>query len=140
MGHFERKNLSIETRMLADAGRGNILEVAFSGVHDHHWPYGEAINGFIRMEVQASRPAAILFDFSGYHYEWGNEIGGPIMTALLVDDPPGSLPLAIVANGITFVRLKSLFQDGMLDQVLRVGFFESSDKGLDFLWKVLGAA
>src|SRR5512137_2447690 len=117
MAIFEAKDLVIRTDAVDDAKRGIRIEISFSGIHEHHWPAGAGtkIQEFVEGEIRRVRPAACLYDFLGYDYSWGNEIGGPIMAALLYGGAPPP-PIAIVAQGRTARSLKSLFAVSMLDK------------------------
>ena len=132
MALFEAKDLVIRTSTLDDEDRGTIQVISFTGTHTHHWPPGASVQDFIETEIRKARPAACLFDFLGYEYTFGNEIGGPIMAPLLYGGPPCP-PIAIVAQGLTARSLKSLFRAGNLDKIAGFGFFEDAESGLGFL-------
>jgi hypothetical protein len=137
MGIFEAKNLLIRTQILEATDKGTIMEIAFEGVHEHHWPYGGKIRDYIKAEVLDKEPAAAIFDFSEYEYEFGNEIGDPFMAMLMAREPPVFIPFAIIAHGTTARSLTSLFRVSGLERIDKFGFFEDREAGLAFLRKVL---
>ena len=133
MGLFAGDNLTIKTDILEGSGTSAILKITFAGVHDHHWPHGEKINSFVKDEAINSNCAACLFDFLGYHYEYGNEIGGLIMVACIDAESQALRDFAIVSEGNTARILKSLFADMNVSTVFSYDFFDNVDKGLAFL-------
>ena len=133
MGAFAADNLTIKTVILEGPGTNVILKITFSGTHDHLWPHGHEIDAFIKEETNAVGPAACLFDFLDYRYEYGNEIGGPIMAACIDPARQAIRDFAIAATGTTAIRLKSLFAGSNLEKVFRFGFFDNSEDGLAFL-------
>lgn len=139
MGRFEAEDLVIQTRILEETDHGAIQEISFVGIHHHHWPdhaTGRRVQAFMESEIREARPAACLFDFLGYDYTFGNEIGGPIGAALLYGGPPCP-PIAIVAAGRTGRSLRSLFVDSNLDKITDIGFFEDAENGRAFLRQAL---
>ncbi len=139
MALFEDKNLVIRTRVLDDTKGRLIQEIAFIGIHDHFWPAGRKIREFVEGEIRKVDPAACLFDFLGYDYEFGNEIADPIMVAILARGAPPFPPIAIVAQSGTARSLKSLFALCNLEKITEVDFFEDSTNGCAFLRGVLDA-
>lgn len=140
MGLFEADNLTIRTEVLDVQGLGRILKITFNGVHFHHWPrpgMGWDIQDFLQGEARAASPAACLFDFLGYHYEFGDEMGGPVLAACIDTERHLFRSLAIVAVGITAERLGSLFSFANTDQVAKYGIFDSIEAGIDHLRKVM---
>jgi|GEM_PF-580389 serpin B len=137
MGVFEEKNLLIRTQILEATEKRVILEIAFEGVHEHPWPYRSKIRDFIKAEVLDKAPAAVIFDFTEYEYEFGNEIGDAFMTMLMARKPPVFVPFAIIARGTTARSLTSLFGGTGLGRMAKFGFFDDLEDGRAFLWKVL---
>jgi hypothetical protein len=132
MALFEAKDLVIRTSTLDDEDRGTIQVISFTGTHTHHWPPGSSVQDFVETEIRKARPSACLFDFLGYEYTFGNEIGSPIMAALVYGGSPPT-PIAIVAQGLTARSLKSLFAFGNLDKIVGFGFFEDIPRARAFL-------
>lgn len=137
MGVFQEKELTIRVQILEETEKGAILEIAFKGIHDHNWPHGRRINSFVKEEVRKINPAAIVFNFVEYRYDFGNEIADPILVAPLACEHPAALPFAIVAEGITSRSLKSLFAPSKLETVFKYEFFEAVGAGCAFLQRVL---
>jgi len=135
MGVLEEKSLLIRTQILETTDEGTIMEITFKGVHDHHWPYGGKIRDFIKAEVLDKEPAAVIFDFSEYEYEFGNEIGDPLMAMQMARKPPVFIPFAIIAHGTTARSLMSLSRGSGLERIFKFGFFEDVEAGLAFLRK-----
>jgi hypothetical protein len=131
---LEAKDLVIRTSTLDDEDRGTIQVISFTGTHTHHWPPGASVQDFIDTEIRKAKPAACLFDFLGYDYTFGNEIGGPIMAAFVHGGAPPS-PVAIVAQGRTARSLKSLM--GGFDKIPNFGFFEDVPSARAFLGQAL---
>jgi hypothetical protein len=139
MGLFEATDLIIRTQILEANEPAAILEISFSGIHHHHWPdyeTGRRVQAFMESEIRALRPAACLFDFLGYDYTFGNEIGEPIFSTLYYCGPPRP-PFAIVAAGRTGRSLRGLFAFGNLDKINDIGFFETIESGRAFLRRAL---
>jgi len=136
MSLFEDKNLVIRSRIIEEPGCRIILEISFEGIHDHRWPAGERIQEFIESEVRKARPVAGLFDFRGYDYAQGDEIGAPIMAVIGHGAWP-LRPIAIVATGQTARLLKSLHAGSNLDKITDIGFFEDTASGCAFLQQAL---
>ncbi len=134
MGILEAKDLVIRTKRIEEGGRGTFLEISFEGVHTHHWPAGINVQAFVEGEIRAVAPAACLFDFLRYDYSFGDEIVGPILSALLA-----SSPVAVVAQGGTepsssgVLSLKGLLAAMMLDKLMDFGLFEDAASGYAFL-------
>jgi hypothetical protein len=139
MSIFEDKNLVIRTRILDETEGRVIQEIAFIGIHDHHWPVGWKIQEFVEGEIRKVDPAAYLFDFLEYEYEFGNEIGCPIMATLRARGAPPFPPIAIVAQGGTARSMKSLFAGFNLKKITEIEFFEDSASGCAFLHRTLDA-
>jgi hypothetical protein len=139
MALFEAKNLVIRTRVLDATEGGAIQEISFIGIHDHHWPVGRKIHDFIKEDFLNSKALACLFDFTGYEYGFGNEIGGPIMAVILARGAPPLPPIAIVAQGHTARSMKGLFAFSNLEKIIEYEFFEDSESGCAFLRRVLDA-
>ena len=132
MSIFEDQSILIKTQAVPEEGRGTFLKIVFEGIHTHHWPPGARVQEFVETEIRKVRPSACLFDFLGYEYTFGNEIGGPIMAAIVYGGAPPT-PVAIVAQGLTARSLKSLFAFGNLDKITGFGFFEDIPKARAFL-------
>lgn len=134
MAILEAKDLVIRTRTIDEGSRGTFLEIAFEGVHTHHWPDGSNVQAFVEGEIRAAAPAACLFDFLRYEYSFGDEIAGPVLRPML-----DSIPVAVVARGRTepsssgVLSLKGLFAAMMLDKLPDYGLFEDAASGYAFL-------
>ena len=97
-------------------------------------------NLVIRTQIlEETVPDACLFDFLGYEYGFGNEIGGLIMAPMHARGAPPFPPIAIVAQGNTARSMKSLFAGCMLDKITEIEFFGDSASGCAFLRGVLDA-
>lgn len=138
MDTFQEKKIAIRTEALEETQRGAILEIAFKGVHDHSWPHGKRIRSFVEEEILRIRPAAVVFNFREYRYDFGNEIADPIMVACLGRKHRAPLPFAIIAEGITSHSLKSLFRFSKLETVFPYAFFGAVEDGCAFLRSLLG--
>jgi hypothetical protein len=115
---------------------GVVLEVVFHG--NHHWRYGNEIAAIIQSRVEQESPRAIVLNFLDYEYSFGNDMGGPIVNALLTQSIRSaraggdlSRPVCIVAAGETRPALESLFQ-GMagLSRTLPVKFVATLDEAI----------
>lgn len=137
MGVFDAKDMTVRTGILEETGHGQILEIEFNGIHTHHWPEGGSPGSFIDGEVNNSKPAAILFNFAKYHYEWGDEIGGLILSACIATRPDPVKHMAIIATGVTARSLRSLLSGMNLERVFKLGLFEDIESGRSFLRRAL---
>ena len=54
--------------------RGTILEVAFSGVHEHG--VGLQVGKYVEETVHRTNPAAVVLNFLEFEYVFGNDIAG----------------------------------------------------------------
>ncbi len=138
MGVFEKELLAIRARVLEETGRGAILEISFHGAHDHNWPHGGEIRTFVTAEVRNIRPAAIVFEFAEYRYEFGNEIADPILAAVIACGPSACPPIAIVAKGNTSKALQSLLEASKLGSIFQYEFFDTPVAARAFLHRALG--
>jgi hypothetical protein len=140
MGVLQEGELTIRTRILEEKGKGAILEIAFKGLHDHTWPHGKRMNRFVAEEVRKRKPAALMFNFVEYRYDFGNEIADPILAALRVRKRPAILPFAIIATGATSRSLKNLLGLSNWNIVFEYEFFEAVEAGFAFLRRALSQA
>jgi hypothetical protein len=120
--------------------QGTILEVAFSGVHEHG--VGLQVGKYVEETVHQTNPTAVVLNFLEFEYVFGNDIAG-IQWAFFnrsVDKRITIRPCAIVAKGQTAKSLLSLIQSGNLLRVFDIQFAESIDAAVEQLRSMLVGA
>ena len=130
-------HLIIDVVTLATECRWAIIEIVFSGVHDHRWPYGDKIQDYILEEIARHKPAGIVFNFLDYKYTWGNELWGPIFIACTDLKKKTIRPCSILAMGQTAESIKSLLVEANAREILNIEIFYEKAKALEYLAKRL---
>ena len=113
--------------------QGTILEVAFSGVHEHS--VGLQVGKYVEEIVHQTNPAAVVLNFLEFEYVFGDDIAG-IQWAFFnrsADKRITIRPCAIVAKGQTAKSLLSLIQSANLFRVYDIQFAESIDAAVEQL-------
>jgi hypothetical protein len=120
--------------------QGTILEVAFSGVHEHG--VGLQVGKYVEETVHQTNPAAVVLNFLEFEYVFGNDIAG-IQWAFFnrsADKRITIRPCAIVAKGQTAKSLLSLIQSGNLLRMFDIQFAESIEAAVEQLRSRLAAS
>lgn len=110
------KDITIDVNVLKQDQHGIILEVKFSGIHDHSWPNGKEIYAFLEAAVEKYKPDAVLLDYSKYKYSFGNELGATILIPIMDFKQNRLRPCAIIAEGSTKNSIQSLIYAGGMTQ------------------------
>jgi hypothetical protein len=93
--------------------QGTILEVAFSGVHEHG--VGLQVGKYVEETVHQINPAAVVLNFLEFEYAFGDDIAG-IQWAFFIrsaDERITIRPCAIVAKGRLPSRCSVSFNQGI---------------------------
>jgi hypothetical protein len=131
-----RPILDCRKAILEVTPNGDILEIAFSGVHGNG--VGEELGDYVIETVEADRPAAVVLNFLGFEYVWGNDIGGIVRAFFRRGETPSLRPCGIVAKGRTARSLRSLLELGKLTKTFDITFFEDVDEAVRHLRSRLG--
>jgi hypothetical protein len=112
---------------------GDILEIAFSGVHGNS--VGAELGDFVIETVKAEQPAAVVLNFLGFRYVGGDDIGGIVFAFFFFGEGGDATvrPCSIVAKGSTASSLLSLLKLGRLTQIADITFFEDVGEAVHHL-------
>jgi len=125
--------LTIEIVALDEERGKAIIEISFSGVHDHRWPHRDEILDYLREEMRERKPSAILINFLNYQYSWGNELFGPIFEISWDSENSRTRVCSIIASGKTAESVKNLLTNSNTLGVLDITLFDEKEKALDHL-------
>jgi len=128
---FRRTKLECRKGVLEVTPSGDILEIAFCGVHRNG--VGDEVGDYVIKTVEEIRPAAVVLNFLRFKYLFGNDIGGIFRAFFEKGDPPKNRPCSIVAKGRTAKSLRSLLEMAQLAQAFDISFFEDVPEAVDHL-------
>jgi hypothetical protein len=110
---------------------GEILEIAFSGVHAHG--VGKEVGDYVIKTVEADEPAAVVLNFIKFKYVFGDDIGGIVRAFYRKGETTRLRPCVIVARGKTAKSMRTLFEMAQLTKCFDVRFLEAVPEALDYL-------
>ena len=113
---------------------GDIIELQFKGTHQDG--NGHELRAFAFDTLLANRAAAVILEFLGFEYLFGNDIGGIACAFVFPDEQMGAArvhPCAIVATGRTERGLRESLEWSGYTKQLDVSFFSSSEEALAHL-------
>src|SRR3990172_12221057 len=110
--------LTCDSRVLEASSAGDIIEIAFHGVHE--WTHGGKMQRFIQqtvMDVDPS-PSAVVINLLDYDYEAGNDISG-LFDAFMDRKRHRLRPCCIVATGRTHGAMYPFFASARILDTFR---------------------
>ena len=110
---------------------GEILEIAFSGVHTGG--VGMEVGDYVTKTVEADLPAAVILNFLRFKYVFGDDIGGIVHAFFRKGEGTRLRPCGIVARGKTAKSMRNLLELAQLTEYFDVSFFEAVPEALDHL-------
>ena len=110
-------------------GCGNVLEIAVAG---RHVPgAAREIENYISNAIAAHKPALLVIDFNRFVYEFGDDIGGALVSSLCrMQALGGPRACRIVATGATAASLEALLRFGKILPLFGGGLFIDFDSAL----------
>lgn len=126
-----RPRLECRKAVLEVTPEGDILEIAFSGVHGEG--FGSELANYLSMTVETDRPAAIVLNFLKFDHVFGDDIGGIVPAFIRRGETPNVRPCSIVAKGRTARSLRSLLNLTLLTKTLDITFFEDVGEAVHHL-------
>ena len=133
------KEISIEANLLDRYPQGIILEIKFSGIHNHAWHYGKNIYDYLEAVVDKHKHDALLLNYLKYRYTSGNELLGTIIIPIFNFKQKSIHPCAIIADGTTKSSIQSLLDECMIQKMCNIVVFTNKIKALNHIKKKLSA-
>jgi len=126
-----KRMLECHKEVLEVTQAGDILEIAFSGVHANG--VGKEVGDYVITAVEAGKPAAVILNFLRFKYVFGNDIAGIVRAFYRKGAGTRLRPCGIVARGKTAESMRNLLEIGQLMEIFDVDFFETVPEALDQL-------
>ncbi len=122
--------LICESRILEAFPAGDILEIAFRGIHE--WTHGREMSRFIKQTIGDSSPAAVVINLLDYEYRFGDDVSG--LFEAFIDRKRNVLrPSCIAATGLTHESMYPFFARSRIFEAFQVQFVSSVEEALERL-------
>ena len=110
---------------------GTVIEFTFNGVHD--WTHGPKIKQYIEAILSRESAAALIINWDGYTYEFGNDLFCVFITAAFDEAARRFRPVCVLAHRRTELALKSLFAANNTADLFDITFANTRAQLLEWL-------